>query len=33
VEFQWSQLREMEMGKGRRWGAANFEGGEWEEAR
>jgi hypothetical protein len=33
VEFQWCQLREMEMGKGRRWGAAIFGGGEGQEAR
>jgi hypothetical protein len=33
VELQWHRLREMEMGKVRRWGATIFRGEEGEEAR
>jgi hypothetical protein len=33
VEHQWRQLREMETGKGRRWGVTIFRGEEGEEAR
>jgi hypothetical protein len=33
VELQWRQLLEMEIGKGRRWGAIIFGGEEGEEVR
>jgi hypothetical protein len=33
MELQWHRLREVETGKGRRWGVAIFEGEEAEEAR
>jgi hypothetical protein len=33
VKLQWCRLREMETGKGRRWGVAVFRGEDGKEAR